>query len=89
MEVDQLGSPQAVPVGDEDHGRVPVAPPVALGRFHEPVDLGLGEVLPAPQLGVGTPPGHDCSVYDGWRDQLEAWFGHPHVSPSPNGQLFV
>jgi len=47
VEVDQLGSPQAVPVGDEDHGRVPVAPAVALGRLHEPLDLGLGEAFPA------------------------------------------
>jgi len=44
-----------VPVGDEDHGGVAEAPSVALGRFHEPLDLGLGEVLPPPQLGVGTP----------------------------------
>jgi len=41
-----------VPVCDKDHGRVPVAPPVALGRFHKPFDLGLGEVLPPAQLGV-------------------------------------
>jgi hypothetical protein len=34
---------------------VPMAPSVALLRFHEPLDLGLGEVLPPPQLGVGRP----------------------------------
>jgi hypothetical protein len=44
-----------VPVGDKDHGGVSAAPPIALGSFHEPLDLGLGEVLPPPQLGVGTP----------------------------------
>jgi hypothetical protein len=48
-EVHQLGYPEAVPVGDEDHGGIPVAPPVALRRFHEPLDLGLGlgEAFPA------------------------------------------
>ena len=61
-----------MPVGDEDYGGVSAAPPVALGRFHDPLDLGLGQVLPPAQLGVGTPPRHDCSFYGGWRDQPEA-----------------
>jgi hypothetical protein len=36
---------------------------IALGRLHEPLDLDLG--APAPQLGVGTPCRHHCSVYGG------------------------
>ena len=57
----QLGHSQAVPVSDEDHGRVPVAPAVARGRLDEPHDLDLGQMLPGPQLRVGPAAGHDCS----------------------------
>jgi hypothetical protein len=60
-EVHQLGYPEAVPVSHEDHSGVPVAPSVPLGRFHEPLDLGLGEVLPPSKFGMGTPRGRNCS----------------------------
>ena len=49
-------SPQAMAVGDQDHGRIPM--PVAAmlsGAVHQPVDLALGEVAPL-----------DCQVYDAW-----------------------
>ncbi len=52
-QVHQLGGPQAVPVGHQDHGGVPVAPAVSLGGFHQPLDLGLGQVLAGAQVGVG------------------------------------
>ena len=75
-QVHQLGGPQAVPVGHQDHGGVPVAPAVALGGVHQPLDLGLGQVLAGAQVGVGRALGGDCSIYGGWRDQLEVRLGH-------------
>ena len=64
-QVHEFGSTQAVAVGHEDHGGVPMAPPVSLARIHEPLDLSLGEVLARPQVAIGAPPGSDCSVYGG------------------------
>jgi hypothetical protein len=63
-------------IGNQDHGGVPKTPAVPLGRLNEPFDLGLGEVLSPAKFGVGTPPRHDCSVYGGLGDQLEARFSH-------------
>jgi len=50
-----LGGPQTVPIGDQDHGRVamPVAAMLA-GTVHQPLDLALGEIAP-----------FNCQVYDG------------------------
>src|SRR5262249_20026039 len=55
---------QAVPIGNQDHGRVamPVAAMLA-GAVHEPFDLALGE--------VGS---FNCQVYDGWRAFLGCRF---------------
>ena len=56
LQVAHLGGPQAVAIGDKDHGRV--AMPVAAmlsGAVHQPLDLALGEVASL-----------DCQVYDVW-----------------------
>src|SRR5262245_28074277 len=56
LQVADLRGPQAVPIGDQHHGRV--AMPVAAmlsGAVHQPLDLALGEVSPL-----------DCQVYDAW-----------------------
>jgi hypothetical protein len=74
--------------GYKGHRDVAVAMAVALGRRHELLDLGLGQVLAGPQLAVGEPPGGNCSFYGGWRDQLEVRFGHV-IRPMPKGRLFV
>ena len=49
MEVDRvpsefayLRSPEAMPVGDEDHGGVPVAVSITFRGFDQLLDLGLG-----------------------------------------------
>ena len=52
-QVDKLGHPQAVPIGRQDHGGVAVTVAIALGRFHQALDLGLGKVLTGAQLGIG------------------------------------
>ncbi len=75
-QVHQFGDTQAVPVGHEDHGGVPVAPAVAPGGFHQPLDLGLGQILAGAQVGVWRTLGGDCAIYGGWRDQLEVRLGH-------------
>ena len=74
--VDQLRRPQAVPVGHKDHRGVSVTVTVAAGGFHEPFDLGFGEMLTSPHVPVWEPPWHNCSFYDGWRDQLEIRLRH-------------
>ena len=61
-------------VGHEHHGGVPVAVAVARRGFHEPLDLGLGQVFPRPQVAVGSSPGRNFSIYGGWRDKLECGF---------------
>src|SRR5262247_813276 len=56
LQVADLRRPQAMAVGDQDHGRVamPVATMLA-SAVHQPLDLALGEVAPL-----------DCQVYDAW-----------------------
>src|SRR5262249_19806885 len=56
LQVADLRGPQAVAIGDQDHGRVamPIAAMLA-GAVHQPLDLALGEVAPL-----------DCQVYDAW-----------------------
>src|SRR5215475_689186 len=56
LQVADLGGPQTVATGDQDHGRVamPIAAVLA-GAVHQPLDLALGEVAPL-----------DCQVYDTW-----------------------
>ena len=73
-----------MPVGHQDHRGVPVAPAVPPGGVHQPLDLGLGQVLAGAQLAVGRPLGGDCSIYGGWRDQPEVPFGHALRAPCLN-----
>ena len=40
-----------MPVGDQNHGGVPVTVAVVLRGLDHPLDLGRGEVLAPPQLG--------------------------------------
>src|SRR5262249_8287718 len=56
LQVADLGGPQTVSIGHQDHGRIAMAVPAMLaGAVHEPLDLALGEVAPL-----------DCQVYDAW-----------------------
>ncbi len=49
LQIAQLGSPKPVPVGDQDHGRVPVAVSTVLARgLDQPLDLATGEIAPSP-----------------------------------------
>ena len=51
---DQLGRPQAVPVGDQHHGGVAVAMAVLAGGRDQPSDLAVGQVLARADLGVAA-----------------------------------
>src|SRR5262249_58881903 len=56
LQVAHLGGPQAMAVGHQDHGRIPM--PVAAmlaGAVHQALDLALGEIASL-----------DCRVYDAW-----------------------
>ena len=45
LQITELGSPEAVTVGDQDHARVPMAPAASLpSRRHQLLDLGCCEV---------------------------------------------
>ena len=63
----ELGDPEAVQVGAEDHGgvavRVPTTPPP--GGLHEPLDLVVGEILAGAAVAVGA-AGRDCPVFASW-----------------------
>src|SRR5262249_2856096 len=54
------------------------------GCVHQPLDLGLGQVLTGAQLAVGGTLGGNCSVYGDWRDQLQVPFGHVFRAPRPD-----
>src|SRR6516225_5318396 len=62
----QFGRPEAVPVGEQDHGRIPMAMAVAAGSLHEPFDLTLGQVLTLAVMRVGKATAANCSLYRGW-----------------------
>ena len=51
-QVNQFGGAQALPIGDQDHGRVTLTPAVALGCLQQALDLGLGQILASAQFSV-------------------------------------
>src|SRR5215831_7441685 len=56
LQVADLGGPQTVSIGHQDHGRIAMAVAAVLARaVHQPVDLALGEIASL-----------DCQVYDAW-----------------------
>jgi hypothetical protein len=54
-QVHEFGSPQAVPIGHEDHRAVAVTPAVSRSGFHQPLDLGLSKVFTGAQVAIGQP----------------------------------
>jgi hypothetical protein len=52
LEIADPGSPEPVPIRDQDHGRVPVPVTARLaGGSHQGFDLGTGQVFPGPGTG--------------------------------------
>ena len=52
--VSQFARPEPVAIGHRDHGGVTVPPAIALGRIGQRRYLGIGEIFPAPQFGIGA-----------------------------------
>jgi hypothetical protein len=77
-------APQPVPVGNQDHGRVPVAMAVALHGIDQCLDLVGREVFAGPQVGVGTAPRHNCPIYDGCPHYLQVRFSHENFPLQSN-----
>src|SRR6516164_10554472 len=65
-----------MPVGHQKHRGVSVAPTVFPSCRHQPLDLGLCEVLAGPQGAVGWSFRPDCSIYSSWRDKFEVRVDH-------------
>ena len=64
LQVADLRGPQAMAVGDQDHGRVAMSVAAMLaGVVHQPLDLALGEVA-----------SFNCQVYDVWSALLGSRF---------------
>jgi hypothetical protein len=55
--VSQFARPEPVAIGHRDHGGVTVPPAIALGRIGPRCYLGISEIFPAPQFGVGASAG--------------------------------
>ena len=56
LQIADLGRPQTVAIGHQDHRRIAMAAPTELaGAVHQTLNLTLGEVAP-----------FDCQVYDAW-----------------------
>jgi hypothetical protein len=51
-QVARFGRPEALPVGQQDHGRVPVTVPITSDCLDQRLDLVGGEVLSGPELGA-------------------------------------
>src|SRR5580704_4148701 len=81
-QITEFGRPEAMPVGEQNHGRVPMPIAVGLRRLDQRLDLAGGQVLAGAKLGVWTPGRHNCSIYFGWRDQPQRRFCHEN-SPLP------
>ena len=78
-QVDKFRRSQAVPVGQQHHGGIAVAVSVGLGGLRQALDLGIGQILPGPQLSVRSAQWRrNCSIYSSWRYQVEMgtlpWF---------------
>src|SRR5215467_12990960 len=64
LQVADLRRPQAMAVGDQDHGRVAMPIAAVLARaVHQALDLALGEIASL-----------DCQVYGGWSAVLGSRF---------------
>jgi hypothetical protein len=57
-------------IGDQDHRRIPVTMPIALGGFDQALDLALGKIAAG-----------NCEVYSVWCADIGSLFCH-EKSPS-------
>src|SRR5258705_7264284 len=70
LELTQLRGPQPVPEGDQDHGRIAMAPAIALGGGDQLLNLALGQMLARPDIRIRPPGRHrslNCPIFCSWR----------------------
>jgi hypothetical protein len=65
-----------VPEGDQDHGGIPGAAPIALGGIDQLLDLALGQVFAWSDLAVRAPDRSNCPIIFCRRYQSELCFFH-------------
>src|SRR5262250_152144 len=63
----QFGCSQAMPEGQQDHGRIPMPVPITARRLDKPLDLSLGEVLAGSIMPIWAATTPNCSLYSAWR----------------------
>jgi hypothetical protein len=83
-QIDQFRRPEPVAVGQQDHRGVAVRVPIALGPVDQRFNLVATQIFAGPKLAIGPAPRrHNCSIFDGWRDQLQGRFRQENP-PFPN-----
>src|SRR5262245_7484466 len=70
-----------MPIGNQEHGCVPVAVSVVLCGLDQLFNLCLREVFAAAKLAVWSAQRCNCSFFGGWCDQLQVRFGHNSQLP--------
>src|SRR5260370_25702557 len=63
-----------MPIGDQDHRRVPVAASVLLCGLDKHSNFHLGQVLSAAKLTVRPSQRSNCSFFGGWRCRSKCQF---------------
>src|ERR1019366_6371265 len=81
-QVANFRSTQAVPIGNQDHGRVPVTVSIVLCGLDKLFNLSFGQMLSAAKLAVRPAHRGNCSFFGGWLHQLEVRFGHGFLPPA-------
>jgi hypothetical protein len=69
-----LANAQSMPVRNQDHRSVPIAPAVLARRLDQVLDLGAGQMFSGADLGISPPSWRDCPIFGGWGDDSEGWF---------------
>src|SRR5262249_42425305 len=73
---------EAMPIGNENHRRIPVTVSIVLCSLDELLDLGLSQVLPAAKLSIWLPLRGNCSFFGGWLHHAQVrfcWHFSPHI----------
>src|SRR5262249_10987127 len=70
----QLRRSQAMPEGQQDHGRIPMPVPITARRLDKPLDLSLSEVLSGSIMSIWAATTPNCSLYSGWRSEAGCGF---------------
>src|SRR6516165_2029606 len=70
----KLADSQSVPIGNQDHGGVAMTMAVVASGGDQAVDLGAGQILSGPNVGIALARwglGSCCPIMGSWGDQCE------------------